>query len=203
MQAKARNLSDYPLLASDRASIFLDDNFVSKSSLPLTGPGNTFEFFLGVDPSIKAEYLPCQTISKTKGWFQGAASTKYSYCTLIHNTKRVDCRIIVSESLPRSEEEKITVELLEPQPSSLTTAKAASASTGIQSASDVLASLSGNSEEASRTTLEPLPADFITHNQNTGSIVWLRTVPAKTSLELKFQYRVSWPQGKTVEIVES
>jgi uncharacterized protein (TIGR02231 family) len=115
IQAKTQNTSQYPLLASQSVSVFLDGNFVaSSSSIEQTSPGECFSVYLGVDPSLKVVYTPCRTTQQTKGWLNGTEVKKAHYSTVLHNTKQRACKVIVAEVLPRSGNDKISVELMEP-----------------------------------------------------------------------------------------
>ncbi|CAG8784140.1 435_t:CDS:2, partial [Acaulospora colombiana] len=57
LQAKVKNTSQY-LFLPGRANIFLDDNFVAKSSIDHVSPGESFHCSLGVDPQVKLTYHP-------------------------------------------------------------------------------------------------------------------------------------------------
>ena len=50
---QATNDTDYLLLASEDVSIFLGNSFAAKTSLESVSPGETFQAFLGIDPSLK------------------------------------------------------------------------------------------------------------------------------------------------------
>ena len=63
LQARASNASPYPFLASDKASIFINGCFVTKTALKHTSPKETFNVFLGVDSAIKLQH---KLISKAK-----------------------------------------------------------------------------------------------------------------------------------------
>jgi hypothetical protein len=47
------------------------------------------------------------------------------------------------------------------------------------------------------------PKDSIVFNENTHSIVWLRTLSPNSKLELKFQYSITYPQGKEIEVLSN
>lgn len=51
---KATNNTDYLLLASNSVSVFLDNSFTSRTSMAFVSPGETFQTFLGMDPTIQA-----------------------------------------------------------------------------------------------------------------------------------------------------
>lgn len=71
---QAKNNTDYLLLASDDASIFVGNSVVTKTSIPSVSPGESFETFFGVDPAVKvrtksaysSSTTPHYTIERTK-----------------------------------------------------------------------------------------------------------------------------------------
>lgn len=212
LQTKTVNTSKFPLLASSKVSIFLDGNFISTSSIKQTNSGESFNIFLGVDPSIKVEYLPCRSSTKVKGWLGGTEVKKYDYCTIVHNTKQIVSRVIVAEVLPRAVDEKILVELVEPAPHLLTkpneNAPIASSEQDIIASLDALsvniddvASQRGGGSGAMAPTSPVWPTDFITQNKATNNIVWWKTVGAGEKVAFKFSYRICWPQGQSVDIM--
>jgi len=203
VQAKTKNTSAYPLLASNKVSIYLDGCFMSKSNIKLTGAGEVFQFFIGVDPSIKLEYLPVRSEEYKKGWVSGVEVKKQHHVTIIHNTKATICRVIITDSLPLSQNEKITVDLIEPTPASLLKLSDAQ-STQPTSSEDVFGSLFSIAESSGVSQPDgaqaPWPKDFISLNKFTNNIVWLKTLRPGEKIEVKFSYKFTWPQGSQVEI---
>lgn len=53
MFLQATNNTDYQLLESENVSIFVDNNFVAKTTLASVSPGESFQTCLGYDPAIK------------------------------------------------------------------------------------------------------------------------------------------------------
>lgn len=53
MFVQATNNTDYQLLESKNVSIFVDSNFVAKTSMNSVSPGESFQTCLGYDPAIK------------------------------------------------------------------------------------------------------------------------------------------------------
>jgi hypothetical protein len=207
IQAKTKNSSPYPLLASDNVSIYLDGNFISKSSLKQTSSGESFQIFIGVDPAVKLEYLPVRNEEYKKGWVSGTEVKKISHSTILHNTKSTPIKVILAEVLPRSNNEKIVIDLMEPAPSSLTESKGSSSSSSITtSAEDAIANLSGYGEGATATdehNSDPaasLPKDFVTKNKITNNIVWLKTFQPGEKSQINFVYKISWPQGSAITV---
>lgn len=210
IQAKVRNSSQYPLLPSDTVNIYVDGTFVSKSSLnKQANTGETFQLFLGVDPTIKVEYLPIRFEEYKKGWISGSEVKKVYHKTVVHNTKSTVVRIIIADALPSASNEKISIELMEPSPSSLV---ADSSKAAFASATDAITNLTGLNQEnpsahgndaASTASVEPAwPADFVTKNKVSNNIIWFKTIKAGEKTEISFSYRLSWPQGQEVFINE-
>jgi hypothetical protein len=203
IQAKTKNSSPYPLLASDNVSIYLDGNFISKSSLKQTSSGESFQIFIGVDPAVKLEYLPVRNEEYKKGWVSGTEVKKISHSTILHNTKSSAIKVILAEVLPRSSNEKIAIELMEPAPSSLVDKGSSSSSPIATSAEDAIASLFGSSEavagdENNNDPSASLPKDFVTKNKITNNIVWLKTFQPGEKSQINFVYKISWPQGSFI-----
>mmetsp|Transcript_1678 Transcript_1678/g.2325 ORF Transcript_1678/g.2325 Transcript_1678/m.2325 type:complete len:640 (+) Transcript_1678:2-1921(+) len=218
LQAKARNSSQYPLLASQQVSVFLDDCFVCKSSLKQTNPGETFTIYLGADLDFKADYLPCR-VSVSSKWLSGTQTKSFTYTTILHNTKRTARRVIVAEVLPVSQHGDIKVELMEPSKSSLS--KTSESFQMLSNNEDIFQAISvgGNGGtvatpisgapsgkdtnvivNASAVSEDGWPKDFVSFNETTSSVVWLKSVPPNSKVELKFHYRISSPQGKNIDI---
>ena len=213
LQAKVQNTSMFPLLPSQKVSIFMDGNFISTSAIKQVNPGETFNLFLGVDPALRVEYLPCRTNCMTKGWLGSTECKQYEYCTILHNSKQTACRVIVAEVLPRSADEKIQVELVQPLSAALV--RPADASVNVSTDQDILSGLeqfspqqlsagtavaTAGGGEAGRAMCN-WPNDFVTQNKATNNIVWLRTIPAGDKAEFRFVYRVLWPKGESVDIL--
>ncbi len=202
IQMKARNTSGFPLLQSDKVNIYLDGNFVSKTTMKQANSGETFQLFLGVDPAVKVEYLPTKYEEYKRGWISGVEIKKVYHKILIHNTKSTACRIIIADCLPSTTNEKITVDLIEPAASAIL---ADSSKAAFSSATEAITNLTELNQETppvdGNTPAERIwPADFITKNKATNNIIWFKTVNAGAKAEIPFSYRLSWPQGNQVFI---
>jgi len=216
LQAKAINTSRFPLLmcAENKVSVFLDGNFVSTSRIKQTcSCGEAFTVYVGVDPAVKIDYLPCRTVSRSKGWLSGVEQKKCFHSTVVHNTRQAPVSIIVVEVLPKAMAEKISVELLEPASGALAKAPTgeskSSSTSAISSSQDILGNLEAFTETGTdgdgdlppaRIAPAPLPKDFVTFNKHNSNVVWLKTVQPGEKTEVKFTYRVSWPENSEIEI---
>ena len=113
--AKATNTSEYPLL-SGPSSVFMDNNFISKSALKSVSPGEEISCSLGVDPLVRVSLKAGDSYqSHQAGWIsKGTVSEEYSKVTCVKNTKKSPISVKVVESVPVSEDERVKVHLLEP-----------------------------------------------------------------------------------------
>ena len=139
--------------------------------------------------------------------------------------------MIVAEVLPRSSSTTdIKVELLEPSKTALSKPlEGANLVTNTQDIFQTIDVLSTTSAAATATpttaasskTKEPdskdkaasakrssdaggdsgWPKDFVSLNETTNSVVWLKTVAPNSKVEIKFDYSVSYPQGKSISVI--
>jgi uncharacterized protein (TIGR02231 family) len=113
LKAKVKNSSSYALLAGP-ANVFLDNNFVAKTFLKCYSPQEEFTCSLGVDPSIRVEYKPVRKYQEHNGFINKTTMIKYVQVIEIKNTTANVIKIMLSEQLPLSNDEKIQVKLQEP-----------------------------------------------------------------------------------------
>jgi uncharacterized protein (TIGR02231 family) len=107
------NTSDKQLLAGP-ASIFMDNNFVTHSSISNVCLGDTFDLPLGTDASIKVEYKPAKKLSDTQGFISKIHHENVRRGTHLTNTKSTEVIVYVYEQVPLSSDEKIKVKLISP-----------------------------------------------------------------------------------------
>eukprot|EP00794_Sanderia_malayensis_P000194 gene194-808_t len=113
LKANVKNTSNYALLAGP-ANVFLDNNFLTKSYLEAVSPMEEFEVSLGADPSIKVTYKPLQKHRQTTGLMSKRTQTNYHQEIVIKNTKQSAVKITITDGFPKSRDEKIKVNLIEP-----------------------------------------------------------------------------------------
>ena len=136
LQARIKNTSEYLLLPGP-ANIFMDNNFVSKSEIPVcfnlyalffyiqgsikkqhVSPAEFFSCSLGVDPQLKVTYHPLQ--KKTKASGTALLSTKtlsqaFLQRITLKNTRRTQVRkLIIRDQVPVTTDSRIKVNLVEP-----------------------------------------------------------------------------------------
>ena len=91
------------------ANVFLDNNFVAKIDLDSYSPQEEFTCSLGVDPAIRIDYKPVQKFKSQKGILKNMEQTTFVQLIEIKNTTQNNVNILLKESLPLSDDEKIQV----------------------------------------------------------------------------------------------
>jgi uncharacterized protein (TIGR02231 family) len=119
LQSKAKNTSNYVMLASPKVSIFVDGTFVSTSKINQNMPGENLNLYIGADPHVKCEYKAVADKTASGGWLGGSKVKDQTFKTILTNTKSKPCRLLLADVLPKSSLDKIVVELTCPAPKSL------------------------------------------------------------------------------------
>ena len=113
LKASTTNTSDKQLLAGP-VSVFMDNNFVTHSSIENVCLGDTFDLPLGTDASVKVEYKPVIKRSDTQGLLNKVMLDNIRHETRLTNTKASAVTVHVFEQVPQSSHEKIKVKLIAP-----------------------------------------------------------------------------------------
>jgi uncharacterized protein (TIGR02231 family) len=113
LSAKVANASDFPLLTG-AMNVFLDGTFVATSSLRTVMPGEKFDLALGADEGISVKYKRVQKFTEDTGLTNSGKRITYEYLLTIQNNKRTAERVIVSDQVPLSRNEKIVVKVQSP-----------------------------------------------------------------------------------------
>lgn len=113
LEAAVKNTTAAPLIAGT-ANVFSDDDFVAASSVKTTLPGELFDVYLGVDPAVRIERKLVNKFTDYTGKFTKNVRVTYRYSFMLENTKATGEKVVVQDQLPVSQNEKITVEQVEP-----------------------------------------------------------------------------------------
>lgn len=178
-RARATNPSEFPLLASQEAHIFFGSEFIGRTSLDATNPGESFTMFLGVDAAVKIDAKPVKKTTSTTGIMSKYSKTTFSHVVQIKNTKRKDIQITLAMALPRSNSDEITVKVITPLKENLAKVTKADLADG------GFPSFAGDKSVI----------------VNGGNVVWSLQVNAGAKDEIVLEYEIERPVGKDVEIV--
>ena len=125
LKAKVKNESHYPLLAGP-ANVFLDQSFVTKTSLKSVSPNEEFScslgwyllvcalyilllFNSGADPSVKVVYKPVSRVRGESGLINVSVNFLYTQITEITNTRNEPTTVLFTDQIPLSRDEKLKV----------------------------------------------------------------------------------------------
>ncbi|CAE6489182.1 unnamed protein product, partial [Rhizoctonia solani] len=121
LTCKVVNSSEFTLLPGE-ASVFMDDNFVSKSRIEHVSPNDSFKTSLGVDSSLRVTYPPAKTLNRTmtQSGFSFLARERQSVSAqsqriTIRNSRLTtvsDLRVV--DHLPVSTDAKLKVNVIAP-----------------------------------------------------------------------------------------
>ena len=113
LTAKVVNASEFPLLAG-AMNVFLDGTFVATSRLRTVMPGEKFDLALGADEGISVKHKRVQRFAEDTGLTKSGKRVTYDYLLTIQNNKKTAARVIVSDQIPVSRNEKIVVKQISP-----------------------------------------------------------------------------------------
>ncbi len=109
IHSKVVNNKDISLIAGDM-NIFVNDNFIAKSSIPTIGRDEKFDLYLGIDEEIKVKRTAL--IDKMRKALLGLRARKdYGYKIELENYKKENVKITVIDQLPVSKNADIKAEL--------------------------------------------------------------------------------------------
>ena len=212
LQVRAVNSSAYPLLASEKVAVFFDGSYVCQTALKMIYPGESFSVFLGTDPGVKVEHklVKMSTNEGKEGTFMTKKQDSkqiFEYVTRVHNTKVTDkVDITVVELLPRSEDDKIAVQVIEPPESAFAASApvpAAEASGGEAGSASGGGggSGSGGAKAALASGEGQLKPGMVLRNKITNNVVFAKQLAPQEKIEIPFSYSITWEHDKAVEIV--
>ena len=119
LKAEFENPLTYPMLPG-KIKIYLDNRFVGELLLNNTlYPGERREIPLGIDESIKVERKLIRKFTEYQGILTKETAISYDYLTEITNGRSKEIEIELKDNLPVSKNEKIRIEVKEPEDRSM------------------------------------------------------------------------------------
>ncbi|KAG8714907.1 hypothetical protein FRC08_011265 [Ceratobasidium sp. 394] len=121
LRCKVVNSSEFTLLPGE-ASVFVDDNFVSKSQIKHVAPNDSFKTSLGVDSALRVSYPLVRTLKRTtnrSGFFLGGnpaqSVTAHSQRITIRNSRLTPVSALhIFDHVPVSTDARIKIDVLSP-----------------------------------------------------------------------------------------
>ncbi|KXS20323.1 hypothetical protein M427DRAFT_52545 [Gonapodya prolifera JEL478] len=195
LKAKVKNDSEYALLPGP-ASVFLDNNFVAKSTLDNVSPQETFECSLGVDPSIRVTRRPVVKTTETSGILSKSEVLRFTQTIDVKNTKTSSAKVVLIDQVPWSGDEKLKVTLIDPPQPTQVVAGDTPGERRIINRTKSMESLAAVTRDED---IELRDGEVQTRlNTDTNCLEWVVKLAAGKSSVLKFQYSIQYPSGEKV-----
>jgi len=122
IQCEVKNTTDYHLLPGP-VNVFMNDRFVSKTSIPDINTGDMFRCSLGIDTSLRVLYslTSASVTSKATAYVEQYKTTTYTSTTTISNRHTGEHPIFVVEksSIPVAPEEDKAIRVFLKEPKGL------------------------------------------------------------------------------------
>ncbi len=114
LEAIATNSTDFPLLPGT-ASVFLDGSFVAETGLDMISPAEEFQVALGIDEGIKVERRMVEDLADKTGIIRNKKKLRFAYRFEITNNKPRVIELLLRDQLPKSTDDSLKVELVDPR----------------------------------------------------------------------------------------
>ncbi|KAH7327611.1 hypothetical protein B0J17DRAFT_620288 [Rhizoctonia solani] len=179
---KIVNSSEFTLLPGE-ASIFMDDNFVSKSKIEHVSPYESFKTSLGVDSALRVTYPAAKTLNRKTGqsgfssYFMSKEEQSVSAQSqriTIRNTRPASVSVRVLDHVPVSTDTRLKVNVLSP---------------------NVLETATPN-EGAETTNQKDNPWKELQRAGGEGMIEWTCDIAPSDETELELEWEVFTPSGQ-------
>ncbi|KAG8765942.1 hypothetical protein FRC12_007190 [Ceratobasidium sp. 428] len=197
LRCKVLNASEFTLLPGE-ASVFMDDNFVSKSRIEHVAPNDSFKTSLGTDSALRVTYPSVRTLNRTTNLSSFFAS-KDSRLSVAANSQRITVRnsrqstvssLRIFDHVPVSTDAKIKVDVLSP--------------TGLGPVVEEGESLdsSKNKDRAWTNVQKGVKVRWANLDVGgEGTVEWACEIQPNEELELELLWEVSAPVGQKWETV--
>ncbi|CUA67825.1 Protein F37C4,5 [Caenorhabditis elegans] [Rhizoctonia solani] len=194
LTCKVVNSSDFTLLPGD-ASVFMDDNFVSKTQIEHVSPNESFKTSLGVDSALRVTYPTAKSLKRTaaQAGFAFMAKEKRSVSAqsqriTIRNSRKAPVSVGILDHLPVSTDARLKVDVIAPKEL------------------DVAAAPTSSNEGVDENGTKERPWKIIRKGLKTrwaplelggeGTVEWSCDIDPSDEAELELAWEVSAPEGQ-------
>ena len=121
LRGRTTNSSEWTLLPG-RAAVYFGADFLGHSQLEAVQPGAEFTLHLGLDPALAVERTQLEDVVQGPGVFSSRETHREAFRIRVENHGAAIARadgaavVFVRETLPRSKDERLEVELASPSP---------------------------------------------------------------------------------------
>jgi uncharacterized protein (TIGR02231 family) len=176
LKAELVNTSVYPLL-NGAMNVFVDNSLVSTGMMIPCNPNEEFSNFLGPDPSIKIQYNSPKRFRESVGMLKNSNKVTVEKKIIIKNTKNQHVQLMISDVVPKSSDEKITVKVKTPE-------NVTDVSNSV-SQPPTIVKLKGGAD-----------ATVLLNEQNSKhTMEWTLSVAPAREIEIDLVYCVTWPSS--------
>ncbi|CAE6486522.1 unnamed protein product, partial [Rhizoctonia solani] len=201
LTCKVINSSEFTLLPGE-ASVFMDDNFVSKSQIEHVSPNESFKTSLGVDSALRVTYPAARTLNRTaaQSGFSFMSKEKQSVSAqsqriTIRNTRLASVSVRVLDHVPVSTDTRIKVNVLSPGGLDTAVAPTSPSSEGAEESKRKEQPWK-DLQKGIRARWAPLEAG------GEGTVEWSCHIAPSDETELELSWEVSAPTGQRWEDLE-
>lgn len=113
LRAAVTNTTEFPLIGGEIA-LFLDGNYVARSTIRTVSPGEKFVLNLGVDDAISVKRKLVNRLREDTGLISKRVKTTYDVLISVQNNRKTAEKLTVKDQIPISRDEKVVVTLVEP-----------------------------------------------------------------------------------------
>ncbi|MFA6378621.1 MAG: mucoidy inhibitor MuiA family protein [Candidatus Omnitrophota bacterium] len=113
--SRVMNREDLNLLAGE-VNLFVEGDYIGKSSIDNIGPGETFDLYLGADENVKVKReMIKKEIDKTLFANISSPNNKitYTYKLIVENYKTRDIKVKLFEAMPTAQDDRIKIKIFD------------------------------------------------------------------------------------------
>ena len=197
LRSKYPRTSNIPLINSNLVRLFLQNVFSGVTSIPDVYPGDPLTLDLFVDKAIHVSHVDLlrqggNYEEKTTSWISSETKKKYLTSTYeyilsarsSHSKKQL---VVMVESIPKSTEADIKLEILSPQNTIITEWFDDERYIGEVVDKELSSILKSNT-------------DTIMYSKNTGTIFFMKWIEPNDEYKISLKYKISWPYDKKIQI---
>ncbi|KAG9092941.1 hypothetical protein FRC07_011561, partial [Ceratobasidium sp. 392] len=197
LRCKVVNSTEFTLLPGE-ASVFMDDNFVSKSRIEHVTPNESFKASLGVDSALRVSYPSVRTLKRTTTQSGFAFLSKDTRQSIATHSQRITIRnsrpgsvsaLRIFDHVPVSTDALLKVNMLSPSGLGVVA--------GINGAGGDQPEENKKKDRPWTNVQKGVQARWANLDVGgEGTVEWACDIPASEEIELELAWEISAPVGK-------